>query len=290
MIRHARLVVGGDLGEHPGVEPAGFRQGRAARDRRGFAGQRAAEPGADGRDEAHFLAVEYVLRQEGLHRLLHQHLAAVAANALGDRQAGGEFDEAIVEQRLARLQADGHAHPVGLGQNVAGQPDAEIGILRAVERIARGGGRHHLHIAVLGAIGAQPALHLLAEQALAQAMGRDADRSGIGVPALPRQFQEGRFGAQHPRRPVGLGIIAPQRAEQRLAHRCGDQAAQPFPLHLETVAAIAGERLVRAIARERHRHLFPRKFADAIGGQRRRIGERFIEMKGERVDQAIIIG
>ena len=290
MIGHASLVIGRDLGEHLRVEPAGAGQRGAAGDRRRLARQRAAEPGADRRHEAHFRAVENILRQEGLHRLLHEIFAAIAANALGHRQAGGKFDQPMVEQRLARLQADGHAHPVALGQDVAGQPDADIGILGAIERIARRGIGHRLDIAILGAIGAQSALHVLAEETLTQRMGRDPDRGGIGLATVAGQFEEGRFGAQRARRPVGLGIIAAQRPEQGFAHRRGDQAAQPFPLHLEAVAAIAGKRLVRAVAGQGHRHLLARQFADPVGRQRGGIGKGLVEMEGQRVGQSIIIG
>jgi hypothetical protein len=71
---------------------------------------------------------------------------------IGWRQRRGEFDQAVVEQRLARFQAHRHAGAIDLGQDVAGQPVADIGILRAIERVARRRPPHRLDIARLGAM------------------------------------------------------------------------------------------------------------------------------------------
>ena len=76
------------------------------------------------------------------------------------------------------------------------------------------------------------------------------------------------FGPQHP-----------------AAQETGDQPAQPFLLMLEHEAAIACERLIGPVARQRNGDLFARELADAIGRQRARIGERFVEHVGDRVDQ-----
>src|SRR3546814_18289835 len=54
---------------------------------------------------------------------------------------------------------------------------------------------------------------------------------------------------------------------------------------LENEAAITRERLVGAVARQRDRHLFAREFADAIGRQRARVGEGFVEHVGNLFDQ-----
>src|SRR3546814_8261458 len=53
----------------------------------------------------------------------------------------------------------------------------------------------------------------------------------------------------------------------------------------EDETAIARERLVGAITRERDRHLLAREFADAIGRQRARVGEGLVEHVGDLVDQ-----
>ncbi len=103
------------------------------------------------------------MRQVRLHRLLHQIFAAIAPDALGDRQAGSKLHQPVVEQRFARLQTHRHAHPVRLGQDVAGQPDVNVRILRPVQRVTRRRLRHRADIAILRPIGAKAAAHVLAE-------------------------------------------------------------------------------------------------------------------------------
>jgi len=113
------------------VEPAKLRQRRSPRDRGGAVGERAAEPGADRGDEAHLGPIKNLIRQMLFERALHQPFPRAAAKPHLRRQTGCEFDQPMIEQGLARLQAHGHARPVDLGQDVAGKPDLEIGILRA---------------------------------------------------------------------------------------------------------------------------------------------------------------
>src|SRR3546814_13634246 len=54
---------------------------------------------------------------------------------------------------------------------------------------------------------------------------------------------------------------------------------------LEDEAAIARERFVGAVARQRDRYFFAREFANAIGRQRARVGEGFVEHVGDPVDE-----
>ena len=59
---------------------------------------------------------------------------------------------------------------------------------------------------------------------------------------------------------------------------------------MEDQSAIARKRLIGAVARQRDRDLFARQFADAIGRQRARVGEGFVEHVGDAVDQREIGG
>src|SRR3546814_7251959 len=92
-------------------------------------------------------------------------------------------------------------------------------------------------------------------------------RFGIALGPAFRQAGERRARAERTRGPVHLGPDMRQRAEYPAAKETGDQPAQPFLLMLEDETAIARERLVGAITRERDRHLLAREFADAIGRQ-----------------------
>ena len=70
----------------------------------------------------------------------------------------------------------------------------------------------------------------------------------------------------------------------------GQHAAHPLLGRLEPMAAIARQRLVRTIAGKRHGYRFARQRGDLVGRQRTAVGEGFVEMVDQRVDQAEIIG
>ena len=50
---------------------------------------------------------------------------------------GGELEQLVIEQRLARFERHGHAHLVDLGHDVVDQIGLHVDVQRAVERIAR---------------------------------------------------------------------------------------------------------------------------------------------------------
>src|SRR3546814_19869564 len=108
-----------------GIEPSQLRQGRTACDGGGFFGERAAEPDADRGDEAHLAAVEDFVGKVAAHRALHQPFAGAAPKAHVRWHPCGEFNEAVIQKRLARFQADGHACSVDLCEDVARPPYLE---------------------------------------------------------------------------------------------------------------------------------------------------------------------
>ena len=95
----------------------------------------------------------------------------------------------MVEQRFACFKADGHAGAVNLGQDVARQPDFEIGILGAVERVTRGGIGHCRDIAVLGTVALKAAFEAVGEQRRALLGRGHTNSAGIGLP--PAQCERG---------------------------------------------------------------------------------------------------
>ncbi len=95
--------------------------------------------------------------------------------------------------------------------------------------------------------------------------------------------------AEDPRRPVELGIEIAERAGGA-AERARQEAADALLGHEHPVAAIAGEGLVGAVARERDLDRLAGELGHAVGGQRRGVGERLVEGVGEHVDQAEIAG
>ena len=157
MVAAAATMILGQARDGGGVEPAGFGERRAVGDRRGLGRERAAEPGADRGDEAHLAAVEDLVGQPAAQRPLHQPFAAAAAQPHPRRQPRRELDQPMVEQRLARLEAHRHAGAVDLGEDVAGEPDHQVGILGARQRIARRRLVIGADVAVLGAMPLQRA-------------------------------------------------------------------------------------------------------------------------------------
>ena len=155
----------------------------------------------------------------------------------------------MVEQRLARLQADRHAGPVNLGQDIAGQPEFQVSILRPVEpRTGRGGQHRGLKRLLSPIVPAQPQEFGRVER-IAQFGRQDRQRAGITRLAAPRERQQGGFGPQRLRGPVGLGIDRAQSAQYRPAQSLRHHTPQPVFAVLELVAAVPGKGLIRAVAR-----------------------------------------
>ena len=57
-----------------------------------------------------------------------------------DRHPRGELEQLVIEQRLARLERDRHAHPIDLGQDVVDHVGARVDVERAIHRIERRAG------------------------------------------------------------------------------------------------------------------------------------------------------
>ena len=82
------------------------------------------------------------MRQIAFERFLEQVFASGALDPHPFGQPCGELDEAVIEQRLARFKAHRHAGAVDLGEDVAGHPEHQVGILRTVKAGAAWRGAH----------------------------------------------------------------------------------------------------------------------------------------------------
>src|SRR3546814_14047412 len=122
-----------------------------------------------------------------------------------------------------------------------------------MERVERGGIAQRRDIAFLRAVPAERALCRGGEQRSAQRRGGDTHRAGIGLVAIVGEREQRRFEPQRARCPIELGIPAAEAAEDGRAQIGREQPAHPLLGVLEFVAAIARQRLVGAVTRERHR-------------------------------------
>src|ERR1043166_2490321 len=77
-----------------------------------------AEPVGEGEAEAALLAVDHRLGNEARQERAEEPLAAAVADLHRERERPRELDEAVVEQRLAGLEAHRHARAVDFHENV----------------------------------------------------------------------------------------------------------------------------------------------------------------------------
>ena len=118
----------------------------------------AAEPGADRRHEPHLRPIEDVAGQIPLHRLLHQPFALPAAHPHADAAASRQIRPG--DGRAAARAPPGSTAMLVRSTLVRMSPGSQIcdvGILRAVERVARRRVAHRRDIAILGAMPAERA-------------------------------------------------------------------------------------------------------------------------------------
>ncbi len=167
--------------------------------------QRPSEPGAERYGKAQLRVVQDLGRHEPADHTSED----VFPHAVADLQSRGQrervLDERMVEQRDARLERDGHASPVHLGQNVSGEVGGDVH-------------EHHLRREVPGAGGHERVSEDVAELCVPghEAGGRhstidgcERERDSGGVHGLvrPRAIEQ----ATSARRKMWKGV--PHRAE-----------------------------------------------------------------------------
>ena len=250
----------------------------------GTAQQTFADPGVLGAEqpggrtgEALFGPVQHFARQQRFQRALEDVFALAAVQLQRGRQRQAPGDEFIVQQRGPHLQRVGHAGAVHLGQDVAGQPGLQVGVLRCQQGVFGGGVLHQR-----GEAGGR----IITIQAGAQGRGVQraaaghldlGHRAGIAQRTVQAEFVQRVLGAQPARCAVELRVVARQRANGMAAQTGGHMAAHAFHQRMPAIAPVAGEYLVTAVARQRHGGVAAGQRADAVGGYRRDVAERLTE-------------
>src|SRR5262249_10222706 len=139
-----------------------------------------------------------------------EHLALAPANLEPVREPQAELDHAMIEERHARLDAEGHQDAVRLDEQVVRQPGAEVGVLTA-------------------------------RDAAPDARRRLPRRDEGLASGVRRRLQ---LGAERPLRPAP----APLAARAEAARAGGDEVLEPSLQRRAPIAAVAGEDLVAALA------------------------------------------
>ena len=175
-----------------------------------------------------------------------------------------ELDECMVEQWYTRLQGDGHARPVHLGQDVTREVRGDVH-------------EHHLGHEVAGSGGLERVGEDVVELAVPW------HEAGGGDSAIDRwQRQPDATGIRRLARAGAIEQAAPAGCNMRKGVTDGaEQGASPgrhgrTPQGVE-VARIAAEQLVAAVPGQTHRHLLTREPRDEIRGKGRGIRERLVE-------------
>ena len=281
-------VIPGHASDTRGIEPSGLCQHAPLPQRARLFRKAGTEPVADRCDEALLGAIEHVLRQEGFHRLLEQPLALPALYTEVFGQPRGELDQPVVQQGLARFEADRHAGAIHLGEDVARQEKGEVGILRLVETGPCRCAPHDLYQPFLRAIAGDPACEIGAVKGRSRFGRGDRKAARIAFRPVAGEAQQRGLRAQRTRRPVGLGIEATERAKQALAQSRGNGGSSLFLAVMEDLPPIARQRFVRPVARQRHGDVLARKLAHAPCRQGARIGEGFVEHRRDGIEMCVI--
>ena len=191
-------------------------------------------------------------------------LAAAPLHLQRVRQRHAELEHLVVEERRAELERVRHRGDVGLEQQVAGEVGADVEPLEPRDALAGGaeelpGRRRLAHERRLPELGAQLGREDLHQPPVAGRRGQrgDLEEAAGAVRARARLPSPGP--AQRPRREPGPGHRDPARDPDR------------------RVPLVPGERLVAAVARERHGDVPARELArrrTAAAPPRRRAARR----------------
>ena len=89
----------------------------------------------DGNRKSHFGAVHQGRRYIAIQYLPQQPFTLAITDFHGQGQAPGKFDDAVIEERDPRFQADAHRRPVHLHQNIIREISGAVQILHALHEI-----------------------------------------------------------------------------------------------------------------------------------------------------------
>ena len=183
------------------------------------------------------------------------------------------FHQDVVQQGHPCLQGDQHAGPVDLRQDVVGKIVMDVDVLQPRQVVLGAGLRGQAYEPVVSCRQRQPGARLGGEE-LAQT-GVRLIRHHPKVALERRHAEECQMaGATHTR-----GRCGREQSDER-SNRT-EMVSLPLERQRVGVAAVAGEALVPAVARERDRHVLARDLGHAVGGHRRGVRERLVELPGE---------
>ena len=273
------------------LEDAFLAQARFVQQAFGPVTQRTAQPGVDGHRKALLGPLDELTRHVLVQHLPQQPLALAVAQLQRLRQPPGKLHHPVIQEGHAAFQRHAHRGPVHLHQDVVGHVGQRIQrhhLLHAIQPAQVGPvarhqrGRlppvdHHrrrvgpvadkAQVQVLDgarAHDARPLVQLLAQVHVARARPRELARQLVPL----RGRQQVNAPGQHPA----------QRQRQR------PQTVPELGRHL--IAVVAAEKLIAAIARQRHRHALARQLRHQEGGNLRRIGKGLvIERRQTRNDR-----
>ena len=182
-----------------------------------------------------------------------------------------------------------HRRAIDLGVDVAHQVGVHVDVLDQRQRVVGVGAAGVALKHVQRAVAAQLRLQLRAVQPAAQRFADQAHAVKVGLHRVARHALESGLGAQHARRPVGLGVQPAQQAKHRPAHAFRQRGAHLLFQHVQLVAAVAAKGLVTPIARKRHGDMLAGQLADAVGGDGGTVGEGLVVEMGQRVDEVEVV-
>ncbi len=188
----------------------------------------------------------------------------------------GDLEHAAVEERHAQLQRAGHAHAVGLEQDVARQPDVDVEVLHP---------RHVVHAPhALPDRGGQR-LRRRGGEILPQdaALLPQREQAAVADEALLQRLRPAQqeISAAEPRHPAGQGGQRPAQPERQPA-----VAGRVVRLAVDVVPA---EQLVRAFAGKDDLHVFARYFRHKIQRGAGGVGQGLVHVILHRAQVAPVL-
>ena len=127
MIRASVAMLGPDTRDLGGVEDASVAEAAVGEQRVGHWRERSAQPFADRRREPLLAPLQDLRRHTSLKHLPEQIFAAAVTDLERHRHCRGEFEEAVIEQGIARVSPVHIDDGAWLGQNVVVCPGVHIG-------------------------------------------------------------------------------------------------------------------------------------------------------------------
>src|SRR2546423_5041363 len=235
-------------------------------------------PLLDGHAEALLGPVQNFRRHEVAHRALEDVLRLKAAHLQRGGDARDELYQLLVEQRHARFERGGHAHPVNLRQDVAGQVRLAVNVEQFVERFAGADSSGVLLKTQRGEVVAgKLAAEIFRVEQKPVGLCEDGDAVEITFDGVERDVVQVVAPARAVWKARAQGLHDPAAQEAR-------EAREAAPFGVGDVARVSGEQFVSAVAGEHDGDVLARELRDHVGRDGGRVGERLVEVPDEFVN------